>query len=74
MLAVVAAAVLACAASAPAPEVLIWSDEFNTLNFSKWKHEITMSGGGVRAVFLLCWLLLRLWRDLPRAHPAELGV
>ncbi len=25
---------------------LVWSDEFDTLDFSKWKHEITLSGGG----------------------------
>jgi len=38
-------ALLVCAAAAP-QEVLVWSDEFNTLNFSKWKHELTMGGGG----------------------------
>ena len=25
---------------------LVWSDEFDTLDFTKWKHEITMGGGG----------------------------
>lgn len=44
------AAFCAVAAAAPGPqEVLIWSDDFNVLNFSNWKHEITMGGGGVGA-------------------------
>ena len=31
----------------PAPgEVLVFSDDFNALNFSVWKHEITLTGGG----------------------------
>ncbi len=25
---------------------LIFSDDFNTLDFRKWKHDITLSGGG----------------------------
>lgn len=29
-----------------AAEKLILDEEFNTLNFTRWKHEITMSGGG----------------------------
>lgn len=32
--------------SAQAAEQLIFDDEFNKLDFSKWKHEITLSGGG----------------------------
>jgi len=27
-------------------DTLIWEDQFNFLDFSKWSHEITMSGGG----------------------------
>jgi len=27
-------------------ESIVFEDNFDTLNFSKWKHEITMSGGG----------------------------
>jgi beta-glucanase (GH16 family) len=27
-------------------EKLIFSDDFNTLNFKNWQHELTMSGGG----------------------------
>ena len=27
-------------------DTLIWEDQFDTLDFSKWQHEITMSGGG----------------------------
>lgn len=42
---VVAALALAAAGSAVA-ETLIFSDDFNTLNLSTWKHEITLSGGG----------------------------
>jgi len=45
MFLVVLAVLVSCVAAAPA-EVLVWSDEFNSLNFSNWKHEITMSGGG----------------------------
>lgn len=31
----------------PAPgEVLVFSDEFDALNMSVWKHEITLTGGG----------------------------
>ena len=26
---------------------LVFSEEFNELNFDVWQHEITMSGGGV---------------------------
>ena len=26
-------------------ENLVWSDEFDTLDPTKWKHEITMAGG-----------------------------
>ena len=35
----------------PAPgEVLVFSDSFDVLNMSVWKHEITLTGGGnVRA-------------------------
>jgi beta-glucanase (GH16 family) len=29
-----------------AAETLIFSDEFNTLNFNNWEHELTMGGGG----------------------------
>jgi hypothetical protein len=42
----------AAAPSTPAPvrteygDTLIWSDEFTTFDLSKWKHEITLSGGG----------------------------
>lgn len=25
---------------------LIFEDDFNTLDFKKWKHDITLSGGG----------------------------
>lgn len=45
MLPLLSALVIGSALAAP-QEVLIWSDEFNTLNLSKWKHEITMGGGG----------------------------
>ena len=34
------------AASAYATETLIFSDDFNTFDLKKWKHEITMGGGG----------------------------
>jgi len=27
-------------------DTLIWEDQFNKLDFSKWQHEITMGGGG----------------------------
>lgn len=27
-------------------DTLIWEDQFDFLDFSKWKHEITMGGGG----------------------------
>ena len=27
-------------------EALVWSDDFDMLDLSKWKHEITLSGGG----------------------------
>ena len=27
-------------------DTLIWEDQFDTLDFSKWQHEITMGGGG----------------------------
>ena len=31
----------------PAPgEVLVFSDNFDSLNLSVWKHEITLTGGG----------------------------
>ena len=31
----------------PAPgEVLVFNDDFNALNLSVWKHEITLTGGG----------------------------
>ena len=30
-----------------APGDLIFEDNFNTLDFETWQHEITMSGGGV---------------------------
>ena len=29
-----------------AGEKLIWEDDFNTLDFTKWQHELTKSGGG----------------------------
>ena len=25
---------------------LVWQDNFDTLDFTKWQHEITMGGGG----------------------------
>ena len=34
------------AASAYAAEVLVFEDNFDKLDFKKWQHEITMSGGG----------------------------
>lgn len=40
---------LACllgASAVTAAETLIFSDEFNTLNFNNWEHELTMGGGG----------------------------
>jgi len=27
-------------------DTLIWEDQFEKLDFSKWSHEITMGGGG----------------------------
>lgn len=41
-------ALLAAFATVPseAEEKLIFSDEFNTLNFTTWQHEITAGGGG----------------------------
>ena len=33
-------------AGASAAETLIFQDDFNTLNFTTWEHEITMGGGG----------------------------
>ena len=27
-------------------DTLVWSDDFDTLDFTKWQHEITMGGGG----------------------------
>ena len=27
-------------------DTLIWEDQFDTMDFSKWQHEITMGGGG----------------------------
>jgi len=27
-------------------DTLIWEDQFDKLDFSKWQHEITMGGGG----------------------------
>ncbi|KAJ4455561.1 putative Beta-1,3-glucan-binding protein [Paratrimastix pyriformis] len=39
--------VLAIAATPSRPgETLIFEDDFNTFDFTKWKHEITQSGGG----------------------------
>ena len=29
-----------------AADTLIWEDQFDKLDFSKWQHEITMGGGG----------------------------
>jgi len=29
-----------------AEEKLVFSDEFDSLNFKNWQHEITMGGGG----------------------------
>ena len=37
------AAILATSALA---DTLIWEDQFDKLDFSKWMHEITMGGGG----------------------------
>ena len=33
-------------AGASATETLIFEDNFDTLNFTTWEHEITMGGGG----------------------------
>ena len=33
-------------ASVSAGETLIFEDNFDTLNFKNWQHEITMGGGG----------------------------
>ena len=46
-----------------AGETLIWNDEFDNFNFSKWKHEITMSGGGVRVCEcrVCAWRMARCW-------------
>ena len=45
--------------------VLIFEDDFNTLNFSKWQHEITMNGGGnLEFEYYInnrCTLLLFCW-------------
>ena len=27
-------------------DTLVWEDNFDTLDFTKWQHEITMGGGG----------------------------
>jgi len=27
---------------------IVWQDEFDVLDASKWQHEVTCSGGGVR--------------------------
>jgi hypothetical protein len=27
-------------------EKLVFSDDFNTMDFKKWKHDMTMGGGG----------------------------
>lgn len=37
---------LATFAAVACAETLIWSDEFNKLNFKNWQHEITANGGG----------------------------
>jgi len=29
-----------------AAEKLVWEDNFDKLDFTKWQHELTMSGGG----------------------------
>lgn len=42
----VASAVLASEANKRPNEILIFSDEFDTLNHDTWKHDKTMSGGG----------------------------
>jgi len=37
---------LATLVSFAAAETLVFEDDFNTLNFTTWEHEITMGGGG----------------------------
>jgi hypothetical protein len=45
---------------------LIFEDNFDTLNFGKWKHEVTMGGGGnwefqmVRKISTTRYLYLKL--------------
>ena len=38
--------VLAAFIQAAAADSLIWEDQFDFLDHSKWSHEITLSGGG----------------------------
>ena len=38
--------ILLFAGTAIAAETLIFSDDFNTLDFKTWEHELTLSGGG----------------------------
>ena len=32
--------------------LLTWSDEFDSLDYNKWQHEITAWGGGVRLLYI----------------------
>lgn len=41
-----ALSVVAVATVASAAETLIFEDDFNTLNFKNWQHELTLGGGG----------------------------
>lgn len=38
--------ITAALAGAASAEQIIFQDDFNTLNFTTWQHEITMGGGG----------------------------
>ena len=40
----------AVAAHDPEGYVLLWEDNFNTFDTSKWEHEITAWGGGVSKI------------------------
>jgi len=40
------AAAVALATATAAAEVLVFDDEFETLNTTVWRHELTLAGGG----------------------------
>ena len=35
-----------------AQQMLVFSDDFDSLDTTKWEHELTMGGGGVSDIFI----------------------